>query len=247
MHSLARRIPLIIALVATSPAIAADMAARPYTKAPPKPVYDWSGFYLGVNGGWGSAQSCWDLVGTLVLQIPPVSEGCHSGSGGVVGGQIGYNFQMGSFVFGLDAQWDWARLTGSNIPAPFPLTFNRTTVNSVGLLDLRAGYAWNNVLAYIKGGAAAAQNHFDFGLNVDGVPLAATSSTRWGGNIGAGLEYGFAPQWSVAVEYNHLFLGRRNESFGPNLLSNTGVVESIRQDADMVTARLNYRFGGSRY
>ena len=105
----------------------------------------------------------------------------------------------------------------------------------------------NDVVQAIKGGAAAAQNHFDFGLNVDGVPLAATSSTRWGGNIGAGLEYGFAPQWSVAVEYNHLFLGRRNESFGPNLLSNTGVVESIRQDADMVTARLNYRFGGSRY
>jgi outer membrane immunogenic protein len=243
---MARRAAIIIALVATSPAIAADMAARPYTKAPVQanPIYNWNGLYIGANGGWGSARTCWDLVGTLVMQIPAVPEGCHTGSGGVVGGQIGYNFQVGSLVLGVDAQWDWTRLTASNIPVPFPATFNRTTVNSIGLLDLRAGYAWNNVLAYIKGGAAAARNHFDFGLNADGVPLAATSSTRWGTNIGAGLEYGFATNWSVAVEYNHMFLGRRDESFGPNLLSNTGVVESIKQDLDMVTVRLNYRFGG---
>ena len=245
MQSMARKFVLAVALVATGPAIAADMAAKPYVKAPIRAaVYDWSGFYVGANAGWGSARSCWELVGTLAGPIPPVPEGCHTGSGGVVGGQIGYNFQAGNFVLGLEAQWDWARLTASNIPAPFPATFNRTTVNSLGLLDLRVGYAWNNVLGYIKGGAAAAQNHFDFGFNANGVALAATSSTRWGGNIGAGIEYGFAPQWSVGIEYNHLFLGRRDESFGPNVLSATGVVESVKQDVDMVTARLSYRFGG---
>ena len=71
------------------------------------------------------------------------------------------------------------------------------------------------------------------------------TETRWGGAIGVGLEYGFAPNWSVAVEYDHLFMGSRNinliSTIVPGVLSRG---ETIRQDVDMVTARLNYRFGG---
>src|SRR5437870_9169314 len=69
----------VIALIA--PASAADLAARPYTKAPAMiaAVYDWSGFYIGVNGGWGSSHKCWDLVAPS-LAIGP--EGCHDATGG---------------------------------------------------------------------------------------------------------------------------------------------------------------------
>jgi outer membrane immunogenic protein len=68
------------------------------------------------------------------------------------------------------------------------------------------------------------------------------SETRWGGAVGTGVEYGFAPNWSVGVEYDHLFMGNRDVT----LVSNSGVsrVDTIRQDVDMGTVRLNYRFGG---
>src|SRR5882757_6397882 len=87
-----------------APASAADLAARPYTKAPPPAValYDWSGFYIGANGGWGSGRKCWDIVsnaltpGVITTFPTPIAEGCHDASGGTVGGQIGYRWQASS-------------------------------------------------------------------------------------------------------------------------------------------------------
>jgi outer membrane immunogenic protein len=72
------------------PASAADLAARPYTKAPAPmiaAIYDWSGFYVGLNGGWGSSRKCWDLVqnGAVIFVAPP-AQGCHDASGGTAGG-----------------------------------------------------------------------------------------------------------------------------------------------------------------
>ena len=77
----------LIALGAAAPAVAADLAARPYTKAPPMvaAVYDWTGFYIGANGGWGSSRNSWDLVG-----FGP--EGSHDATGGTVGAQVGYRW-----------------------------------------------------------------------------------------------------------------------------------------------------------
>ncbi len=81
-----------------APAVAADLAARPYTKAPPMvaAVYDWTGFYIGANGGWGSSRSSWDLAGFG-------AEGSHDATGGTVGGQVGYRWQAGTWVFGVEA------------------------------------------------------------------------------------------------------------------------------------------------
>jgi outer membrane immunogenic protein len=83
---------------------AADLAATPYTKAPlpmVAPIYDWSGFYIGANGGWGSAHNCWDVIpfGGVLF-----NDGCVNRSGGVIGGQVGYRWQAGRFVFGLEGQ-----------------------------------------------------------------------------------------------------------------------------------------------
>ena len=104
----------LIALGATAPAVAADLAARPYTKAPPMiaAVYDWSGFYIGANGGWGSSRNCWDF---LPVAGGVANEGCHDASGGTVGGQIGYRWQAGTWVFGVEAQGNWADFKGSNV------------------------------------------------------------------------------------------------------------------------------------
>src|SRR4051794_18384619 len=199
----------LVALGIAAPACAADMAARPYTKAPPMvaAMYDWSGFYIGLNGGGGWARNCADATapvgGIGVL-------GCHDASGGTVGGQIGYRWQSGQFVFGLEAQGNWADFAGSNATLLNPLITNRTRVDAFGLFTGQVGYAWNNALLYVKGGAAVTDNDYQAVTTATGAAITnAIHATRWGGVIGGGLEYGFAPNWSIGLEYDHIFAQRK--------------------------------------
>ena len=240
-----------VAVIAfAAPAAAADLAARPYTKAPPAPIavaYDWSGFYIGANGGWGQSRNCWDFVpdGVVVLGTP-FDEGCSSRSGGLLGGQIGYRWQASQWVFGVEAQGDWADLSHTRVSLLEPTFSLRTKTDGIGLFTGQIGYAWNAALLYIKGGAAVTSNRFSVLDNLNfGAELASASSTRWGGVVGVGFEYGFAPNWSVGLEYDHLFMGDANNTF--NFVAPlAGVVlnNRVSQDVDMVTLRVNYRFGG---
>jgi outer membrane immunogenic protein len=238
-----------VAVGTAAPASAADLAARPYTKAPPPMVpaiYDWSGFYIGLNGGGGWSHKCWDNTNTLGFPtIPVISEGCHNATGGIVGGQIGYRWQAASWVFGVEAQGDWADLKGSNTSLLFgPGVTNQTKIDAMGLFTGQVGYAWNNVLWYVKGGAAVVDDRYRGLVTGTGFAFDQANSTRWGGTVGTGLEFSFAPNWSVAVEYDHLFL----ENHSTTLTAvGTGVfsrIDNIHQDVDMVTARVNYRWGG---
>jgi outer membrane immunogenic protein len=239
----------ILPLGAAAPASAADLAARPYTKAPAivAPIYNWAGFYIGGNGGYGSSHKCWDLTnvaGTPV--VPSVREGCHDATGGLGGGQIGYRWQASSWVFGLEAQGDWASLRGSNPSSPAALTpviTNQTKIDAIGLFTGQVGYAWNNVLGYVKGGGAVTHDKYNGFVTGTGFAIDQASETRWGGAVGAGIEVGFAPGWSVAAEYDHLFMGNRNVTFNFAGLVTTRT-DSIKQDVDMGTVRLNYTFGG---
>jgi outer membrane immunogenic protein len=227
----------------SAPASAADLAARPYTKAPPMvaAIYDWSGFYIGINGGGGSSHKCWDFVDAtgVVTGVPGAlaAEGCHNAVGGTVGGQIGYRMQSGQWVFGIEGQGNWADFSGDNVSALFA-TRNRSKIDSFGLITGQIGYAWNNVLVYAKGGAAVAGSKYEVST-LGGALLSSADQTRWGGTVGAGLEYGFAPNWSVGVEYNHIFLQDKDVTFA--LVPST---DRIRQDVDMGLVRLNYKFGG---
>jgi outer membrane immunogenic protein len=226
-------------VVLGSPAFAADLAARPYTKAPPMvaaAIYDWSGFYIGVNGGGG-----WSHDSTSVLGV---GDGSHDASGGTVGGQIGYRWQTGPVVFGIEAQGNWADLSGSHVSGFDPTTSYHTKIDAFGLFTGQIGYAWNNVLLYAKGGAAVVDNKLELRDALG--TFASQSDTRWGATVGAGVEYAFAPNWSLGFEYDHIFLDRHNYDFG-------GLVTpavSVKQDVDLFTARVNYKFGGpvvSRY
>jgi outer membrane immunogenic protein len=223
-----------ILAASTASAFAADLAARPYTKAPPvvAAMYDWSGFYIGMNGGWGQSSTRYDWANFLVRS--------DNASGGTVGGQIGYNWQAGSWVFGLEAQGNWADLTRSYVDPFDPRWSVGTTVDALGLFTGRVGYAANNVLFYVKGGAAVANNSYWAALN--NVDFINVSNTRWGASVGAGLEWGFTPNWSFGIEYNHLFLGDTTYNWTNANWRYTSV--GIRQDIDLVTARINYRFGG---
>jgi outer membrane immunogenic protein len=190
------------------PASAADLAARPYTKAPPPVVaaiYDWSGFYLGINGGGGWNRSCWDIAG--------FDEGCHTASGGTVGGQLGYRWQTGAWVFGLEGQGNWADISGSNPNVGILGLEDHSKLEAFGLFTGQVGYAFDNILGYVKGGAAVVGDRYDTFTTGTNVMLDRANTTRWGGTIGAGIEYGFAPNWSVGVEYDHIFLGNKNLNF----------------------------------
>lgn len=237
-----------LGLVALSgSAIAADLAPRPYTKAPPPyvaPIYDWTGFYIGANGGWGQSHNCWDFVGVAGTVI---GDGCRDRSGGLIGGQIGYRWQASQWVFGLEAQGDWADFSNTRVSLINPLFSTRTKTDGIGLFTAQIGYAWNASLLYVKGGAAVTSNRFSILDTLSGTELAAASSTRWGGAVGVGWEYGFAPNWSAGIEYDHLFMGNANNSFSVANPIVSGALNRISQDVDLVTLRVNYRFGGGGY
>jgi outer membrane immunogenic protein len=243
----------LVAISIAAPASAADLG-RPYTKAAPMmaTMYDWSGFYVGINGGGGWSHKCWDVTNILGVTLPAaLAEGCHDASGGVVGGQIGYRWQMASWVFGLEAAGEWANLRGSNASLLLPGTILNVTdqskINALGFFTGQVGYAWNNVLLYVKGGAAVASDKYYGFLTVNNFALDNASETRVGGVIGAGLEYGLTPNIILGVDYQHAFMGTRAVSFAPNVFV-PGLplsrIENIRQDVDVVTARLSYKFGG---
>jgi outer membrane immunogenic protein len=234
----------LLALGMGAPASAADLAARPYTKAPPPmvaPIYDWTGFYIGANGGWAQSRNCWDFV----FVGATFGEGCNERSGGVIGGQIGYRWQANQWVFGLEAQGDWADLSSQRVSLFDPTLSLRTKTDGIGLFTGQIGYAWNQTLLYVKGGAAVTSNRFSILDNLNfGAELASASSTRWGGVVGVGFEYGFTPNWSFGVEYDHLFMGDANNTFTIVAPFAAVINNRVSQDVDMVTLRLNYRFGG---
>jgi outer membrane immunogenic protein len=235
----------LLALGMAAPASAADMAARPYTKAPPPALpmlYDWTGFYIGGNGGWGQSRNCWDFVDVTGFAV---ASGCRERSGGLAGGQIGYRWQASQWVFGLEAQGDWADLSNQRVSLINPAFSTRTTTDGIGLFTGQIGYAWNQALFYVKGGAAVTSNRFSILDTLTGFEFASASATRWGATVGVGFEYGFTPNWSLGVEYNHLFMGDANNSFSVvNPINAAFLNNRISQDVDMVTLRLNYRFGG---
>jgi outer membrane immunogenic protein len=226
-----------IAIGAAAPAVAADLPARaqaPYTKAPAmvQAAYDWSGFYIGINAGGATSNVDWNADGLG-------DEGSHHPSGGTVGGQIGYRWQLNSWVFGLEAQGNWADFTGSNASLVTPDTTNSTKIDAFGLFTGQIGYAWDRALFYVKGGAAVTDNKYTSITTGPGGGFDNANETRWGAAVGAGVEYAFAPNWSVGFEYDHLFMGNND------VVSNGGFfTDHIKEDVDLFTARVNYKFGG---
>lgn len=156
--------------------------------------YNWSGFYIGVNGGGGWARSGFDE--------PRDSTGNFDMSGFMGGLTFGYNAQTGSWVYGFEGTIDFGNISGSTDVNCRAICSTSTT--HLGTLEGRLGYAFGSgrTLAYLKGGAAWGNIKMDVG----GFPGSETNN--WGWAVGAGLEYKIAPNWSLKVEYNHIDLGR---------------------------------------
>lgn len=242
MRALVGSVAGLAALFVAGMAFGADLPVR-YSTTPAliPAVYDWSGIYAGVNGGWGSQNRCWDATDPTGVFV--ASEGCHHANGAVAGGQFGYRWQSGPLVFGVDAQGDWADLRGSNPSDAFPGFTNRSHMDAFGLLTGQVGFAWNNILVYVKGGAAVMDNRSDILFNGTLTALSY-ADTRWGTTAGAGFEYGFTSNWSAAVEYDHLFVNSRLTNFSTPGAGPYFGTENIRGDADLITLRVIYRWGG---
>jgi outer membrane immunogenic protein len=233
-----KRLTILAAAIAVgvvAPAAAADLPARapaPYSKAPAivEAAYDWSGFYVGINGGGATGSVDWSLDNGAG------DEGSHNTTGGTVGGQFGYRWQtMGGWVFGVEAQGNWADFTGSNVSLADGITTNQTKVNAFGLFTGQIGYAWDRALFYVNGGAAVTDNKYT--STTPGAGIDTINDSRWGAAVGVGFEYAVAPNWSVGFQYDHLFMGTKdiNDGF---------ITDNIKQNLDIFTARVNYKFGG---
>lgn len=236
----------LAAVISAGAANAADLRQAPIYKAAPAPAaISWTGFYLGANGGGGWGRGCWTFIGTVpAVGLPaPLDEGCNSPSGGIIGGQVGYNWQTGPMVFGLEAQGNWANLQGQNVSLlptpPFPASTNRTRVDGLGLFTGRLGFAWGSTLLYAKGGAAVVHQEHDFTLTGVVAPPVVANETRWGGTIGGGVEHKFTQNWSGAVEYNYVGLGTSRLTFPSQPLA---AIVDISRDLHLVTLRINYSF-----
>jgi outer membrane immunogenic protein len=232
----------LIALGAVAPAVAADLPPAPaYSKAPSMVplAYDWSGVYVGFNGGWGTANRCFDQTAPAVGP-----EGCHTASGGFAGAQAGYRWQTpSSWVWGFEAQGDWASLRGSNISLITPADINRSRIDAFGLFTGQVGYAWNTALVYFKAGGAVIADRNDL-ITAGAVFANAAGDNRWGGTVGGGIEFSFAPNWSAAFEYNHLFIAANNTTFTNTIGGANFSSDRIHGDADLVSVHVNYRWGG---
>jgi outer membrane immunogenic protein len=233
-----KRLTILAAAIAVgvvAPAAAADLPARapaPYSKAPAivEAAYDWSGFYVGINGGGATGSVDWSLDNGAG------DEGSHNTTGGTVGGQFGYRWQtMGGWVFGVEAQGNWADFTGSNVSLADGITTNQTKVNAFGLFTGQIGYAWDRALFYVNGGAAVTDNKYT--STTPGAGIDTINDSRWGAAVGVGFEYAVAPNWSVGLQYDHLFMGTKD-------INDTFITDNIKQSVDIFTARVNYKFGG---
>lgn len=250
-----KRFVAVLGLIgaASAPAFAADLPARAYQKVPvaPATVYDWSGFSIGFNAGGSSGPSCWtNSFAGGAPTIPSTSEGCATNTGALLGGQVGYRVQARNWVFGVEAQGDWANMRGQNAsflltgPLPINQVTNQVQTNAVGLLTGQVGYAWNNVLWFAKGGGAVTNNHYNGLVTVTNAPFDQASDTRWAPTVGTGIEVGFAPNWSVGAELNYVF--QTTKTLNLNAVPGGGLsrTESIQQDGVIGLLRVNYRFGG---
>ena len=222
---------LLALALAAQPALAADLPLM--TKAPPRPlaVYNWTGFYAGAHlgGGWGDKD--WVAVGVGPL-------GSHDISGFIGGGQIGFNYQIGAWVFGVEGDISGTTLKGEHVDTTF-FGNNITEVEWFGTITGRVGYAWDRALLYVKGGGAWVRDKYT--ITDAGLFFAGAATTKDGWTIGAGLEYAFAPRWSAKIEYNYLDFGSETVTFTTG--GGGTFLREVDQQIHAVKAGLNYRLG----
>jgi len=209
----------------TASAPAADLGRRPPPPAPAPyvtPAYNWTGFYVGINGGGDFGRSSFsNVLGTQSTNI----------DGGMVGGTLGYNYQIYQLVLGLEGDVDWADNRGSTTSGICPGGTCSFRNDWLATVRGRVGYAVDRFMPYVTGGAA-------FGNLKTSVPgFAGQDTTNAGWTAGGGLEFAISGPWTAKVEYLYVDLGKDSCS-----AVNCGVPTNVNFHTNVVRAGLNYRF-----
>jgi outer membrane immunogenic protein len=242
LGSTMKRILLASAAVFLGTAVsaqAADMAAKaPYLKAPILTVYNWTGFYIGVNAGVGIGRdrTTHNFNGDSLYIAP---------QGGFGGGQIGYNWQtdsiLGPLVYGVEADIQGAGLSGGGAtvaPGIVPSTVYSQKNDWFGTVRGRVGIATGPVLSYFTGGYA--YGNVKSTITEAGVTAFSNNRTQGGWTIGSGVEAALGGNWTGKIEYLYLNLGNKSDAFGPGTqVTNTEIRENLFR------VGLNYRIGGT--
>ncbi len=211
---------ILMAAALAAPASAADMARPAYPAPAYIGGYNWTGFYAGLNGGYGFGTTDWTNTGG--------TSGDFDVAGGLVGGTLGYNMQTGVWVWGLEGDIAASWIKGSTAIAG---CVSCETSNSwLATLRGRLGYAMGGFLPFISGGAA-------FGDIKMAVPGGSESKTNAGWTAGAGVEYAFMGPWSAKIEYLYVDLGKATCS-----AATCGLDTDVNFRSSIVRAGVNYRF-----
>ncbi len=219
-------------------ALAADLPSikGPPAYVPPPPAFSWTGFYVGIAGGgaWGSAEQ---------TDLTPWSSGAYGVSGGLVGGTIGYNWQVDNFVFGLEGDGSAAWVSGSTLgisPSTCYSPYCAANLEALGTARGRLGVAFDRFLPYVTGGVAVGSLHGQEGYLAEGEGGSGTRTVP-GWTVGAGIEAKLAPNWSAKLEYLHVDLG--DNAIFDGTIPGVGVFDQhIKFTSEIVRVGLNYRF-----
>jgi outer membrane immunogenic protein len=222
---------------------AADLPrlAPVYRPLPVVTYFTWTGCYVGgnVGGVWATKEWFDDVPG-----LAGTSMGTQNANGFLGGAQGGCNYQVGSWVFGIQGDYDWSLATGNNTNSLFPLLTDRSNARSLASVTGRVGYASDRLLIYVKGGGAWEND--DYSVLVGGFPLANASETRTGWTLGIGGEYAFLDFITGFLEYDFYDFGTRTNTFYTCTVALCGAVNfpvDIRETKSVVKVGLNFKFG----
>jgi outer membrane immunogenic protein len=225
----------LIALGAAAPANAADIRL-PVKAAPPAYVqayYNWTGFYVGAHVGYGWADFTQSLIGPLNATASP--------AGMMYGGQVGFNYQLGSWVFGIEAEYSGTDIKETT--GVVGIASSEIKLNHMYNVSGRIGYAFDRTLLYGKFGGAWTKEEYNFTL-LGGTATGSVNRSGW--LVGAGIEYAFLGNWTAKLEYNYMDLGSKAVT-----LTTTGGLVVTPANVDLtvqtVKAGINYRFNWGRF
>jgi outer membrane immunogenic protein len=220
-------------ILALPSAKAADMAL----KAPSMtPAFSWTGVYFGVEGGGGFGRE--NYTDNSVAGIPPGVAIGQSPSGGIFGGVLGYRYQVGQFVLGVEGTPAWAALLGSVFPGAG--VTDSFKVSSLYTATGQAGWALDRALLYVKGGWAGASVNTSISTAAGGFANQTQSDGGW--TAGVGLDYAVWHDLIVGIEYDHFDLGYGGFSTVGVLGRRFIVTSPSPLTIEQVVGRLTYKF-----
>lgn len=244
------------AVLVAGAAQAADLSTKVPVKAAPAPAFTWTGFYIGAQGGYASASTDFSGTHDPLNGVFYTNDANYNLDGGFAGGVIGYNYQIGNAVLGIEADANWADLTGSGVAlrnegvlAPACIATSdpcSSKIDAFGTITGRLGGAIDRVLIYIKAGAAWATTSHTAGYTDLVLPEfshhATVDATRWGWTLGAGVEWAFFDKWSAKLEYNYIDLGNSDVTFAYFPAWTPAYSSTVSQNINLLKAGVNYRF-----